>query len=48
MEAMIFSSPYLIPAWLGWTIGGGAALVGLYYAALFVKQVIFKKPGGLF
>jgi len=47
MEAVIFGQ-YPIPAWLGITLGIGIGVVVAYYVALFVKQVILKKPGGLF
>lgn len=37
----------LIPAKLGIGIAIAALVPALYYVALFVKQVILKKPGGL-
>jgi membrane protein DedA with SNARE-associated domain len=39
---------YPIPAWLGETLGAVLGTVAAYYIALFVKQVLLKKPGGLF
>jgi hypothetical protein len=38
----------LIPVKLGIWLAVAALVPASYYGALFVKQVIFKKPGGLF
>jgi hypothetical protein len=38
----------LIPAKVGIPLAVAALVPAAYYTALFVKQVLLKKPGGLF
>jgi hypothetical protein len=38
----------LLPAKVGDTVAAAIVPVVAYFIALFVKQVILKKPGGLF
>jgi hypothetical protein len=37
-----------IPAKLGISLAVATGVPTVYYVALFVKQVLLKKPGGLF